>query len=270
MRTFVPHVESLEDRQLLATALFFNGTNLTFIEGRRNEANAVVLYDFGAGIAVIAENGFRGNFFGITSVTANLGGGNDFFGYFKIAPGVDAPSMTVNVDLGNGNDFGVVNFFNTDLGAAAVTNYAFNINGGSGNDLISFSQNNTANDGNFFPNVGIGSTLSVNAFGGSGNDTILMAFTGENSGTLNALIDGGDGTDNINLLANLSLDTDFSPGLFNIRVRGGAGRDRINAIVNETGGAGTANIDPASTFVIERGDNRDTITTNQAGLVTVQ
>jgi len=270
MRKFVPHVESLEDRQLLATALFANGTNLTLTEGKRNEANIVQVYDFGTGVAVVSEHGFLGNFFGVTSITANLGGKNDIFAYYKLAPSSDAiPGLTVNVNLGDGNDLFFAALANTSIGIAGATTSAFNVDGGAGNDTLIFNQNATLQGGTGQTSIAAGSTLSVNLNGGSGNDVISAVFAGDNNGTLNMNIDGGAGNDTVIVFANAMPDLDFTPGVYNIRVSGGAGSDRINANAIEGGGAGTGNIDPTSTFVITRTD-KDLIVTNNSALIAVQ
>jgi len=264
-------MESLEDRQLLATQVFFQGTDLFIREGKSNESNAAILYDFGTGIAVVTERGFVANYFGMTSVTANLGGGNDYLAYIKLAPGTDAlPGLTINADLGKGNDTFVANLLNSSVGTAGATNYTFNINGGDGNDTLIFNQNATANDGTLNASIGAGSTLSVNLLGGAGNDFINALVAGDNSGTLNMNIDGGSGNDTIVAFLNAMPDNDFTAGRFNIRITGGAGKDRINANAIEGGGAGSGNIDPASSFTILRGDNQDLIATNNSGLITVQ
>ncbi len=213
MNRYVPRLECLEDRELLASSISVIGSVLT-ITGT-NGHDWAILYDDGTG----GPGNLTGwvNGWNLSNWTANAAidqvylnmlAGNDYINY--VLTDDTFSSMKLRGDLGRGDDYFAAYLVRGSLLSGA--HYDFALDGGAGNDRMGMY----ANSGSL--NVGLGATLSFTLFGNSGNDHLWMGYAGILDGTVNFYADGGHGNDAIGAVFTLNddpIDAIF-PGQVNI------------------------------------------------------
>jgi hypothetical protein len=247
MQKYRPTLESLELRETPSGGSMMAGPSFTVdgstlnLMGARNASNFLTITDDGSGGPGNIRMIYNGQDFssltaGAAINTINIWGGhrNDYV-HFTLTGGATG-NMTVNANLGNGNDWFVAELPGGS-GAAVFGggNYAFNAWGGHGHDFLAL------NAFGGLLNLGAGSTLSANFHGGAGNDLMVLNYDGDNDGTLNFTADGRHGRDQI--FANVNYREDFVniPGTSNISIRGGE-RAYMSVLVR--------NFDPATANVV--------------------
>jgi hypothetical protein len=189
---YVPHLEVLEDRRLLAVKCKLIGSTLQII-GDGNP-NAVMIADNGTGNT--------GNFAG-TSI--------DGFDCSSFS-GVNLNNTIVNnvvVTTNKASDSVTYNLTGT---VSTPRNITVELGDGGDTFMFNASQNINATTG----------VLALLVCGGDGNDTINTTYSGELNGTFEYTVEGGKGNDPIN--TNISLSN--SGGVFIGRVQAQNGNDK--------------------------------------------
>jgi hypothetical protein len=255
-RRYVPLVESLEERQLLAVNFIVNGTTL-FIKGGTTpnlvENERIVINDDGSNnpnnITVsTATAPFHPNV-PITSVMLQTGAGNDRITYNLTGDLVG--SRLINASMGRGNDHfnatlrrnllpnsslsilargqkGTDHLQATLIGSVATkANLQLNFDGGPGQNFLNVLSTNfvTVQDG---ASVG----LVMTGAGPSASDQMFIQYAGRLDGTLGLTALGGDRDVN-----NITVGFDLLTGsrgtvLPGSLVRGGHKSDNINFVVH--------------------------------------
>lgn len=185
----------------------------------------------------------------VGSIQVNLGGGDDRFEYATVH-GVRNPKR-LNVDLGAGNDTGIIRWADDD--GVARRGLTLVANGGTGDDAI----------GVRVGRLGAGTTVSPRLLGGGGNDALGVQSLAPAAGAaLHVVARGGAGADSLGAYStgNLSAsgraaydlrgdggDDEVSVnvagrinGSFSARLDGGAGDDQIS--INATNAAGRGRV----------------------------
>lgn len=194
---FVPRLEGLEDRHLLAVVVACVGDTITFTGNW--QADTVIINDNGAGL--------------ITGLRSNPAG--------DIVPFVPCAGIReIVVDTGANNDSVTYNL-NGDLGLGATRIVRVNL--GAGNDWLRVTANADVD-------IGAGALLRLKLDGGDGTDFMYLFYRGELDGRLELVADGGAANDRV--YADLRLDCG-STGSLDARVLGGLGDDYLDLLVRE-------------------------------------
>jgi hypothetical protein len=222
-------LELLEDRTVPTGFATQSGPTLT-VTGTQGR-DVIHLVDRGGGtVAVqVGQNPILQIFNGINTVNVSTFAGADtvtydlvplFGGPFVLGLGVN-DNLTLNVDLGAGNDTFQASFHQNDLGFGSQL--TFNVRGREGNDQM----NVDATGGVDIANQ---AKLAINLIGDQGNDSINTAYEGVVSGELDLNGNGSAGRDRIT--ERFSVPTN-SLGKLVARARGGPGSDGLRLEVGQ-------------------------------------
>ena len=131
---FVPRLEVLEERRLLACKVVEAGGVLTITGDAR--ANVVQIQDDGTKLTVTCDGKSTDVSADVTKVVVNTRQGNDRVSYQLTGDLASGAARTLVVDLGNGNDR-----FDGTLGGnlAAGASLGVTVRGGNGKDIINFT-----------------------------------------------------------------------------------------------------------------------------------
>jgi hypothetical protein len=217
--SFVPRVESLEDRRLPAavTVTPLPGGVLQVRATPRNDS--ITLFDNGSGainnvIVVVGKGKVIDPGIAVSTIQVRTFGGNDSVRYVLSGQLLAGVSRTVLVNLGSGQ-----NNFAARLAAGLQTRASLSIEAaaGTGSDTLSL----LAGD-----NVGIAARalLNVAFFGGSDANAINATYLGQLAGTLSLFERGGAGPAQLNTRVTLSQG---STGTGSAQERGGFGDDQL-------------------------------------------
>jgi hypothetical protein len=238
-RSFRPTLMALEQRDCPATAIFSAG-ELTVL-GSAPQGETIQVATQGKDMVVMdgQQEISRQAANTVSKLTVITGAGDDNVTIrLTETGGVLAPSLSVNIDTGAGNDTvsctceGIATTINaninlgpgndrlvgTSINSAATANDVERINCGPGNDVVQCIQINPAGHvqttmiGGPGDEVLVGhlinsqptADLSFNAIGGAGKDTINLIAEGTVQGKLAFDIEGGAGADQIGLTFNLA------------------------------------------------------------------
>jgi hypothetical protein len=214
---FVPRVEVLEDRRLLApcTIAALPG-GLLQVRGTNGKDNIQVLDNGTAGVnnvVVVCRGQTMAPGEAITTVDVRTRRGNDQVSYVLNGPLLNGVSRTVTVDLGPGHDS-----FAARLRASLLTRSSLTINaiGGQAGDKLSLLAGST--------NIAAAAQLNANLIGGTGPNLIQANYRGQLVGSLVLFASGRLGPDVISAQATL---TNGSTGTGSVQERGGFATDQI-------------------------------------------
>ena len=224
MNKYVPQLEALEDRQLLASSVTVNGSILTITGDNGN--NWALIYDDGTGgpgnLTGYVDGWNLSNWTGnaaITHVYLNMLGGSDYINY--VLTNDTFSTMQLRGDLGSSDDYFAAYLVRGSLLGGAF--YDFAVDGSYGNDRMGMY----ANSGSL--NVGLGATLNFMLLGSSGNDHLLMNYSGILDGTVNYYANGGSGNDAIGGIFDVQDDpVNLFPGQINARMVDYSGSNFFN------------------------------------------
>jgi hypothetical protein len=213
---FVPRVEVLEDRQLLAPCIVSVSANGTVFVRGTNGPDHIQITDNGTSavnnVTLVCNKQTILPGVNVNRLVINTRGGNDGVTYALTGPLLPSVARTIQVDLGSGN-----NVFSAKLNAGLMTgaNLAFTVNAGTGNDHLSLLA------GNYIP-IAAGASLSAALSGGRGVNVIQTNYNGQLFGLLSLFLKGNAGPDFIR--SDITL-TQGSAGSTSIQELGGFGDD---------------------------------------------
>ena len=207
-RSFLPRVESLENRLCLDCAIAADDGKLT-IEGD-DAANTVSVTHDGAGNVVVVCDGEPAlNFSGIKEIEIDTGGGDDSVNL--TVTGELKKQLEIDMDLGDGNDTSSMLF------GAIAAKLALEADLGAGNDTLSV---------NLDQQIKSKGHVQMEVDGEDGNDTWnLSANEVRTKAKLQAQFDGGAGDD---ILQTFLGDPMEAKAHVQIQATGGAGNDTLN------------------------------------------
>jgi hypothetical protein len=190
--SFVPRVETLEDRRLLAATVTAAADGTLMIHGGA-ENDRVRIFDNGTAAVdnvVVDVNGrMMSPEVTVTHIIVKTGSGNDTVTYNLNGPLVASTSRNLFVDLGPG-----VNSFGARLRGGLLARSGLSMNVRGGTNLSNIGVKAT---GNF--QIATGATLNLILAGGSaGPDIINADYLGQLIGRINLFAEGGAGNDLIN------------------------------------------------------------------------
>lgn len=226
-RRTIPRLEALEDRCVPAGTVTFGAGTLT-IQGD-GTPNVVTINDVGSGdigtVSVTLDGVTTSNTAVITALTINADtlNGADVVRYNLTSNLAAVQSRTLNVNLGDKNDFFQASTATAVQGANLNGSLAFNVNGQKGRDRLFFDFSKDVDI------LGAGAALIINASGGLDRDTIALAFEGQVNGTLTFNLNGNQDRDRISAYAAID---DNSSGTTTGSVRGQGGDDLLALVVN--------------------------------------
>ncbi len=170
-----------------------------------------------------------------------------------------ASRILMSTDLGPGNDKYTNTFDLTTFDIGSGSEVRFDVSGGAGDDVMTFTRNATAG-GATTVDAGL---LDIHADGGIGNDTITVDLGGGgfqmNGGTLGLRAIGGQGNDTIN--ATLEADTTSTNPIFDVFLFGAGQIDTLTLKLDNKSGSDTAaNYGPAGMVLLDGGGGTDTCT----------
>jgi hypothetical protein len=215
---FVPRVETLEDRRLLAATVTATADGTLTIHGGA-ENDRVRIFDNGTTSVdnvVVAVNGrMMSPDVTVTRIIVKTGAGNDTVTYNLNGALVTAASRNLFVDLGPGtNTFGA----RLKGGLLARSSLSMNVKGGSGRSNIGVKAT-----GNVL--IGLGAALSLNLTGGSaGPDVMNVNYNGQLLGNIILFAEGGAGNDLLNSQVTV---TSGSTGNLSAQLFGELGNDTL-------------------------------------------
>jgi hypothetical protein len=152
------------------------------------------------------------------NVQVFLGGGNDLF-QMTVRQDVLAGKLNVSVDGGAGND--VISL--TQIGSLPSSSLSFTANGGAGNDAVLYTTTS-------FIDVEPDSHITLNMEGGDGSDLVRARFSGLLNGTMNFILAGDAGVDQVGATVNVAAGS--TGQLIPSRVLGGTGNDTLTFLVH--------------------------------------
>jgi hypothetical protein len=252
-----PGLEALEGRRLMAAAVTqasikevaANGYTVLDIQGSK-AGGAVTIDDNGTAspgnVTVTMPDGtIYASKAGIGVIEFQGGAGSDDV-TFNLT-GALTSDQSVLINLGNGT-----NQFVGNIAGAIDTPGGLDLEvyGGSGNDTMAVNQTGATEAGAFVPFLS----------GGGGKNTMSYAGTGSvaANSSVSPEIQGGSGTDNINLNYNGVDDGNY---LYNLVVGAGSGTETItNNVYLAAGSTGTVGDSPTQPAAIKAGKGNDTIT----------
>jgi hypothetical protein len=221
---FVPGLEALEDRCLLAVTVTANAaTGQLLIRGGNGSNHIRIMDDGTAGVnnvKVVVNHRTLLPGITVTGVVVREGAGNDTVTYNLNGTLATGTSRNVIVNLGAG-----ANAFAAKLraGLNSRSNLSLQVNGGPLPDNISVS--GTSGIG-----IANGASLNMDLTGGGGDDTISTNYRGLLVGTINLFEEGDDGND---LLENRVTLNSGSLGSYSAQVFGNAGDDTMTMNVRK-------------------------------------
>jgi hypothetical protein len=218
--SFVPRLESLEDRRLLAApvcTINVTSAGVVFIRGS-NRNDRIQIIDNGTtavnNVVLVCDNQTVLPGVAVNRVSINTRNGNDSVTYLLTSGLVAGASRTIQVDLGAGDDGFSARF---NAGLLNGSNLSLVVNGGDGNNRMNLFAGNL---------VSIGANAFLNAAftGGPSTDVIQANYLGQVSGGLSLLLSGGRGDDLISAQVTL---TQGSIGNSSVQEFGGLGDDTL-------------------------------------------
>jgi hypothetical protein len=241
MSQIKPRVESLEDRTVPAVQMTQSGNVLRIFGSPQADGVRIVDQGFGNLQVFDAPNPAPRFFFGVTGVTAVLGGGNDSLRY-DLTSTAGSP-LRITALMGFGADTFRA-FFNRNRVAA---NRVIDINGQAGSDVLSCNALGGVS-------VVLGVLVNVQLYGRSrpciavagadGGDNIAYDYRGVLGGSMIYFGDGGVNGGNDVITGNIALETG-SAGSLVARVRGREGNDRLRLVVALLGSPITTTVNAA-------------------------
>jgi hypothetical protein len=216
----IPRLECLDDRALPAATITQGGAAL-FIKGDA-QANSIQITDNGTNAAgnvtVVADGQTFTSTSAVRYIAVYANGGGDTVQYSLSAGLADDANRLVSINLGAGDDS-----FTANLGGEVLgTRLYLSAYGNAGADILDLNAEGL--------DVAAGSYVNFNLNGGIGNDTITFDHTGVVNGFLTVVALGSDGDDSIT--GNLTVD-EASTGFTSAIVWGGAGVDTIGLNIDE-------------------------------------
>jgi hypothetical protein len=221
---FIPRLESLEDRCLLAVTVTAEAGGRLVIRGGPG-SNRIRILDNGTArvdnVVVVANHRTFLPGIAVTGIAVReRGAGNDTVTYNLNGPLLTGASRTVVVDLGGG-----ANAFAAKLrgGLLPRSNLSLQVNGGPNPDNISVSA--TSGFG-----IATGAALNLELTGGGGDDALSTNYRGQLVGSVNLFEEGDDGND---LLQNQVTLNPGSSGSYAAQVFGNTGDDTLTMNVRK-------------------------------------
>jgi hypothetical protein len=216
---FLPRLEVLEDRRLMACKVIESAGVLTIIGD--NRGNDIEIVDDGTSLEITCDGKPVDHSDDITSIIVNTRNGNDSVSYELSGDLAAGTTRSLSVVLGNGKD----SFEGSlDGNLLAGANLSLGVMGGNGKDELNFAGEGA---------VMAGAALSVMLNGGNASDIIDATFTGLVEGDLQVSAVGGNAPDWI--VADLTLEAG-STGTVDAEVLGGNGPDRLTLKVQDNSG----------------------------------
>lgn len=215
---FLPRLESLEDRCLLAgCTISVPGTGTLLVRGGRSPGGRIRILDDGTANVnnVVVACGGKEMLPGVAVTTIDVQAHGDNSIVYRL----DAPLLTrgtrgVFVHLGGGHNTFLAKF---RAGLQANASLILQVNGGAAsNTLFVDARNNIP--------IAAGAVLSAALSGGPSPDTLLAAYRGQLLGTMVLFEAGGGGNDN--LVTDLTLNQG-SRGTGSVQELGGFGDDTL-------------------------------------------
>jgi hypothetical protein len=208
------------DTAMIADNTYAGATLIGMLLGNGDDTAKMHGNQFGAGLALTIAGGSGHDFV--------LYSGNELAG-----------ALNAYIGLGNGNDTATF-AGNTVNGVWKTT-----LNGGSGNDLVAVFNNIIAGSPEYFVDLGSGNdtatfaenmttgSLLVTVLGGDGNDLVTVQYTsiGGVGGSVDVLVDLGDGNDTADVNLTLLNQDPAQHKPFTVRVLGGKGNDDLTLAV---------------------------------------
>ncbi len=173
-----------------------------------------------------------------SSVHIKTTGGDDAAGHDNVAYYVGAAVsndslLDIGMTLGKGDDTGAINVSQSGFAAFDTSRVFFTIDGGDGNDTITYGSVGT---GTAIPVEGLVDALLI---GGRGDDTINVNFPATNAidltGTFRLEADGNSGNDHISAFLSNTIN---SNGSYDVQLFGNAGNDTFALTNNDPTGMG--------------------------------
>jgi hypothetical protein len=222
---FVPRLEALEGRLLLACKVFESAGNLTIVGD--NSSNVVQIDDTGTmtpgNVRVFCDGVITQTQGIIEFINVKMGSGKDLVQYsingLTGGNGTTQPATgyrNVTVDMGGGNDVFLGNVTGTITAGSFLDVEA---DGGPGNNRLSMNAAVTVPAGSIF-----NSTLT----GGPGRTVMDTSFTGTLGGILNLLEEGGQGS---NIMSLTGTTGSGSTTLGKARLYGGRGNNVFRLVI---------------------------------------
>jgi hypothetical protein len=223
-----PRLEALEDRSVPAVHVFARGSTL-YIEGDK-ASNTVALVQEGHEVRVTADTARTQTFAGITSVVADLGAGNDRM-TVAAAPlptygnNPQAALFAVSVGLGAGDDQFTGNVVPPDTEIPTNCSISLNVEGGNGRDTVEITASGRTGNGAAMDLLVL-NEFSISVEGGTGGDEVGIIIINSKVGTLNQIVNLGEGNDSLSFESDLTVT-----GEMFMRTDGGAGDDMVSSDV---------------------------------------
>ena len=207
--------EGLEGRECPAVQVLNVAGTLTVIGDQA--ANNIAVVDNGTDVSVTVDGNAVANspFSGVTSVVIRGAAGNDTISYTTSAASAIG---SVTLQGGQGNDNITLSAGISRPRANIGRNHAVHILAGQGADTIDAS----------FGSVASGDTVSLLVSGGTGVDNETIGAVAQMAGTLTIQANGDNGNDTISVSGNFSHG---STGSANLSASGGQGADNVSFTV---------------------------------------
>jgi hypothetical protein len=216
--SFVPRLEALEDRCLLAATVTASADGTLLIHGGA-ENDRVRIFDNGTNnvnnVVVAVNNQMVAPDVAVSHITVKTGAGDDTVTYNLNAALATGTARVLFVDLGPGR-----NTFGARLrgGLLARSGLTLNVKGGNGLDNISVQATGNVT-------IAAGATLTMRLTGGTaGPDTITANYNGQLVGNINLFAEGGNGDD---LFSSQMILTPGSTGNISAQMFGEGGNDKF-------------------------------------------
>jgi hypothetical protein len=222
---FLPRLEALEERALLACSISTLPDGVLKIEGDAAADNVKIVDTTGLGGSVSVKCGNQTTTVnGIKEIQVFTKGGKDSVEYELHTQsnnylGTGKTSRVVTVDLGSGDDKFASKMYGTLYKGSSMQ---LDVAGWAGKDTIKLVGGAIA--------VNDGAVLRLNGKGGDDGDNIVVSYLGDLDGTLNLYANGQDGNDKVT--ANVYTDL-LGQGTGTVgevgnpaQVRGGPGNDK--------------------------------------------
>jgi len=207
--------EGLEGRECPAVQVLNVAGTLTVIGDQA--ANNIAVVDNGTDVSVTVDGNAVANspFSGVTSVVIRGAAGNDTISYTTSAASAIG---SVTLQGGQGNDNITLSAESLDRVQTSAATTQFTILAGQGADTIDAS----------FGSVASGDTVSLLVSGGTGVDNETIGAVAQMAGTLTIQANGDNGNDTISVSGNFSHG---STGSANLSASGGQGADNVSFTV---------------------------------------